>query len=426
MSHKTKVLVFPAGEINAVELHQALSTNVNIELYGASSIERHGQYIFKRYVSGLPLITEDCFLDTFNQLLERYEINLIFPTHDTVTLFFAEHRDALKAKVVSADLRTCQICRDKQATYELFAEEDFCPAVYKTLNKFPAFIKPRQGQGAVGARIINSPQDIGTDDLSPYVVTEYLPGRELTVDCLTDREGILKAVLPRTRERVMAGVSVAGTAIAASNEIMGIARTINKKLGFLGLWYFQVKADNSGRYKLMEISARCAGSMCLSRARGVNLPLLSVYAALGKDIEVFENSYSVRMDRTLVSRYKIDYEYDTVYLDYDDTLVADGKVCLPVIQFVYQCRNENKKVILISRHETDHENTLLDDLEDRGISPNLFFQIICLTCEQEKADYMENRKAAIFIDNAYRERKQVHEKLGIPVLDVEGVEVLLR
>ena len=37
MTKKIRVLVFPAGEINSIELHDALSSNVNVELFGASS-----------------------------------------------------------------------------------------------------------------------------------------------------------------------------------------------------------------------------------------------------------------------------------------------------------------------------------------------------------------------------------------------------
>ena len=48
---KTNVLIFPAGEINSVELYEALSYNVNINIYGCSSVDRHGEYIFKNYKS---------------------------------------------------------------------------------------------------------------------------------------------------------------------------------------------------------------------------------------------------------------------------------------------------------------------------------------------------------------------------------------
>ena len=66
---KTNVLIFPAGEINSVELHDALSHNVNINVFGCSSADRHGGDIFKNYKSGLPNIFEDNFINKFNELI---------------------------------------------------------------------------------------------------------------------------------------------------------------------------------------------------------------------------------------------------------------------------------------------------------------------------------------------------------------------
>ena len=76
---KTNVLIFPAGEINSVELHDALSHNVNVELFGCSSQDRHGGYIFKNYKSGIPNIMDDNFLEKFNELIEDWNIDFIFP-----------------------------------------------------------------------------------------------------------------------------------------------------------------------------------------------------------------------------------------------------------------------------------------------------------------------------------------------------------
>ena len=87
---KINVLIFPAGEINSIELHDALSTCVNIEVFGASSIDRHGEYVFKNYISGLPLINESDFYEKFNDFIKEKHIDVIFPTHDTVAEFFAD------------------------------------------------------------------------------------------------------------------------------------------------------------------------------------------------------------------------------------------------------------------------------------------------------------------------------------------------
>ena len=422
---KSNVLVFPAGEINSVELHDALSNNVNIEVFGASSKERHGSYVFKNYRGGLPLITDDSFIAALNQLIKEWHIDFIFPTHDTVSLFLAKKQSEIHAKVIVADIYTAEVCRSKKKTYQLFKEYGFCPEQYENFNHLPCFIKPDDGQGAVGAKIIHSAHDIPENfDFEEYVIMELLPGDEMTVDCLTDYHGNLCAVLPRKRLRLFSGVSVAGVNVKCDEEVKGIAESINSRLKFFGLWYFQIKRDYNGKYKLLEISTRCAGTMCLSRARGINLPLLSVYTAQGKDISVFENPYTVVMDRTLISRYKMDYDYSTVYIDYDDTVVS-GECTIPsVIRYLYQCKNQHKKIILITRHNEDHEDELYQSLYQHCIFPALFDQIISLSFKQEKVDFIDPL-GAIFIDNSFAERKKVFDKYAIPVFDVEGIEVLL-
>lgn len=419
-NNKIKVLVFPAGEVNSIELHDALSSCVNITLYGASSVDRHGPYIFRNYISGLPMIYEELFFDRFNELIDQYGIDVVFPTHDTVAQILAENRDRLHARVIAADQRTAEICRDKRKTYQLFQGEVFCPKTDQDIEGFPMFIKPVDGQGSVGARRIENAQEIPAGlNRERYVLCEYLPGEEYTVDCFTDRHGSLRAVLPRSRKRTLAGISVSSETVEPTEEFLTIARTINQRLRFRGLWWFQVRRDKKGCLKLLEISTRCAGTMCMARAIGVNLPLLSVYDAMGLEIEILPNLYHAAADRTLISRYTLDYEYDTVYLDYDDTLVVDGKVHLPAIWFLYQCRNENKTVILLTKHPTD----IYTDMKKSCIAEALFDRIIEINPQKSKAAYI-NPHRAIFIDNAYAERKEVYNAHHMPVFDVDAIEFL--
>lgn len=418
---KINVLVFPAGEINSIELHDALSTCVNIELFGASSIDRHGGYVFRNYISNVPMINAPDFFQKFNELIRKYNIEIIFPTHDTVAMFFAENRDRINAKIIAADKITSEICRDKEKTYEILKGEDFLPEIYKEINSYPVFIKPKEGQGAVGAKLLKSEKDIPDVDLKDYVICEYLPGEEYTVDCFTNFQGELKVISPRSRNRLLAGVCVSGKTEELADEIKHIAERINSKLKFNGLWWFQIKKDVNGKWKLLEISTRCAGTMCLTRAKGLNLPLLSVYNALGYDVKACPNNVQITMDRTLISRYKIDYEYDTVYFDFDDTLIINNKVHLPAIRFLYQCRNAGKKVVLLTKHEKD----IFKTLEQFAISEKLFAKIVCISLDDEKINYINPAERAIFVDNAYQEREKVREKFNIPVFDVDGLEVLL-
>lgn len=420
---KIKILVFPDGEINSIELHDALSSCVNVELYGASSIERHGKYVFKNHISNLPMLTDPSFYDSLNDIIDEYKIDLIFPTHDTVSLELVNNQSIINAKVVAGDLRTVNVCRSKKATYELFADCDFVPKQYSLDTasfEFPLFIKPDIGQGSVGAKKILKREDLANVKLDEYVITEFLSGDECTVDCITDKYGKLAYCSPRSRKRMMAGVCVSGKTEELTNEIKSIAEIINHRLNFLGLWYFQIKKDNVGKYKLLEVSSRCAGTMCLTRAKGVNLPLLSAYVAMGYDISVMPNSYCVEMDRTLISRYTIDYDYDTVYFDFDDTLIVDNKVNLKAIWFLYQCLNNRKEIILL----TKHENKLYDSMNKYKINTKIFSKIIHIAPNNSKSSYIRPNKA-IFVDNAYKERKDVESVHHIPVFDVDNIEVLM-
>jgi hypothetical protein len=145
---------------------------------------------------------------------------------------------------------------------------------------------------------------------------------------------------------------------------------------------------------------------------------------MGYEIEAVGNPYEISVDRTLISRYKLGYSYDTVYIDYDDTVIVDGAVHLPAIWFLYQCKRNGKKAILLTRHNRDHDDTIEESLAKYCICSDLFTEIIDLPADAGKSDYITPEKA-IFIDNAYAERKAVREAYGIPVFDVEGLEVLM-
>jgi hypothetical protein len=417
------VLVFPAEGANAIELHDALSSCVNIKLFGASSVKRQGYLVFENYIPNVPTIQDENFFDLFNPVLLSNKIDVVIPTHDSVVRFLSLNSDKLASKLLSADSYTSEICRSKIKTYELFADNSFAPRriVKNDINiEFPLFAKPDTGQGAVGAVKINNSDELRQIDFSSYLVTEYLSGEEYTVDCLTDNHGTLRYISPRTRTRTLGGISVSGHTLDIASEFLEIADIINKKLHFLGLWYFQLKRDNSGKLKLLEISARCAGSMSLTRAKGINLPLLSIYTAMGYDISVSDNGRNVSMEKMLTGVYNLNYEYDAAYIDFDDTIITNGKVNLNLIRFIYQARNNNKKIYLITKHIHD----IYQSLRKYAISDLLFDDIIVLDEGSKKSDFIKH-ESAIFIDNAYKERENVHNTCHIPVFDVDGVEFLL-
>ena len=88
-------------------------------------------------------------------------------------------------------------------------EENLSSAIAKhEITNFPVFIKPDKGQGSVGARKINSPEELKNIDITNFLIMEYLPGKEYTVDCFTNAEGKLIYAKGRSRKRIKSGISV--------------------------------------------------------------------------------------------------------------------------------------------------------------------------------------------------------------------------
>lgn len=420
---KINVLIFPCEGINSIELHDALSNCVNINVLGASSVKREGRFVFKNYISEIPNIDECDFIEKLNIVIKNYNIDIIFPTHDTVVQYLAEHKDDINAKIISDDKFTAEICRSKKKTHDLFSGYDFMPNRIKSLEEkihFPLFSKPDDSQGGNGAHVINSYEELENEDFSKNIITEYLPGEEYTVDCFTDKQSRLRYVAPRQRYRIMSGICVSGTTLPINQEISHIAEIINSKLKFQGLWYFQLRKDKFGKMKLLEISCRCSGTMCLTRARGINLPMLSVYNALGYDLTLFDNGLNIEMERILTGLYQVNCHYENVYIDFDDTIVVNDSVNLKAVSFLYQCKNNHKNVFLLTKHEFD----IYDSLKRYALSADLFDQIIHLNNGLNKSGYIHS-KNSIFIDNSYKERLDVHVNCQIPVFDVDALEFLI-
>ncbi|MCB9170794.1 MAG: ATP-grasp domain-containing protein [Flavobacteriales bacterium] len=423
---RINVLVYPSGAENALEVHQALKGVMNVRLFGASSRDDHGAFVFREHTTDAPAITDRDFVERFNALLESWGIQVVIPTHDDVSLHLAEVADRLKARVAVPGVEQARTCRSKRATYALLEGLPCVPRTYSGTvpdDAFPVFVKPDRGQGGKGAFRAEGPQDLqGITPDDDVVICEFLPGTELTVDAFTDRHGRLRFVGARSRDRVFGGVSARSTTVPLSDEVRIILEEVNALLRPRGLWYVQLRQDAQGAYKLMEVSVRAAGTMNLYRVLGVNFPLLTVYDLLDMDVEVLANDMYLQVDRALFNRYRTQLEFDTVYIDYDDTVTRTltGTVDPLTMSFLYHMRDRGKRIVLITKHRND----LTADMERHRIHVGLFDEVHHLAGEERKSDLVRPGRA-VFIDNSFAERKEVKERHNIPVFDVDGIAALM-
>jgi carbamoyl-phosphate synthase large subunit len=117
----------------------------------------------------------------------------------------------------------------------------------------------------------------------PLLVTEFLPGEEYSVDCLTDRGKTVLAV-PRLREKMVNGISTKGRFVYDS-EITRYCTQIIETIGLHGNIGLQVKRSEVGNPLLLEINPRVQGTIVAALGAGVNLPLLAIKQELGMAIQ---------------------------------------------------------------------------------------------------------------------------------------------
>lgn len=415
-------MVFPCGSEIGLEIHRSLRFSKDFKLFGGSSVDDHGRFVYQNYIPELPFVDDEKFVQEINRIIEQYAIHFIFPAHDSVVLKLAQQASHLKATVITSAVDTCKIARSKKATYQALEAVVRVPKMFQPTEAlpFPVFLKPDVGQGSKGTlRADNQAAvDAALEKDPTLLVLEYLPGEEFTVDCFTDRHGTLRYAAPRVRQRITNGISVNSVSVT-NEEATAIAQTINAALRFRGVWFFQVKRAEDGQLTLLEIAPRVAGTMAVSRIRGVNLPLLSLYDAQDYEIEIVQNTFEATIDRALSARYQLNINYSTIYVDFDDVIMVDEKPNPEMLCFLYRSVNDGKKIVLVTKHRAK----ILETLLTHRIAASLFDDIITVETDKEKLPHLT--KDSIFIDDSFSERKKVFEGLGIPVFDVsEAVELL--
>jgi len=422
---RIKVLVFPCGSEIGLEVYRSLWCAKEVDLWGGSSTSDHGMFVFKHYIPDIPYVGADNFISTLNNIVVEHGFDYVIPAHDDAVLKLAKAYDEgnLRCKVLTSPFKTCKITRSKRRTIEAVKGDILTPKIYDDLSQIdtlPVFIKPDVGQGSKGTVLATSIEDAkySLDKYPNLLIMEYLPGREYTVDCFTNRHGNLIFCGGRERIRISNGIST-NTRPVNLPMIRQMANILNSIFSFRGVWFFQVKENACGELALLEVSPRLAGTMGMFRNLGVNFLLMSLYDSEGFDVTPLVNEFTIEMDRALAGKFKLGLEYSDVYLDYDDCLVLDEQLNIQAVTFIYQCINKGISVHLLTRHSGD----LMAKLKKLRLI-KAFDSIVRLTKGERKSDHIKSVNA-IFIDDSFAERREVFEQLGIAVFAPDSVESLL-
>lgn len=289
---KTRIAVTGAGGPSAVSVLQALAGRTT-ELFAAD---------IDPYAPGLYLVVPDHrwlvlrgddpdFVDDVLARCVEHRIDVLIPTVDTELLPVSQRAHEFQARgtrVMVARPATLERCIDKAVLLE--ACIGVCPvprtAILRSAAQLadwplPCLVKPRFGAGGRGVRRIDNLADLGgvpTD--GSFIVQEFLPGAEHSVDVLATLDAHVRAAVPRSRLKIDSGIAVTGMTVHDA-RLQRCATAVAEALGVIYVANIQFRDDAAGIPKLLDVNARFPGTMPLTIAAGVNMPCLALDMCLG-------------------------------------------------------------------------------------------------------------------------------------------------
>ncbi len=255
------------------------------------------------------------YIDIVLQICIEYQIDVLFPitTKELLPLSLAKKKfNAIGTQVIVSDFENLQIANDKGKLYNYLAKHKIAVPSFAVANSYSQFtsaeskiletenkyiIKPVVANGSRGFRIIDNNVDendllfnhkpnstyinkaklhsiLKDDNFPPILVSEHLPGQEYTVDCLI-QNGKTKLIIPRTREKMNNGISIAGT-IENNTEIIEYCQSILDILPLDGPIGIQVKYSKNNTPLIVEINPRIQGTTVACQGAGINIPFLCI------------------------------------------------------------------------------------------------------------------------------------------------------
>lgn len=405
MNKKKRVLVLSCGALTATDMNVSLKDDEEFEIWGTSIYKDHGIYVYKNYIPDIPKMSEPNFIEILNKKIKEYDIKYLIPTHEDMCVFLQENKDKINAITVCSDYETSILCRYKTKTYEKMKNYDFVPKTYKKedVKQYPVFCKKDTDQGARHAYKVNNYQELDTFTQDPdMIICEYLSGDEATVDCFTNKNRELVFCNPRATDRMLAGIDVHARRLKLDDEIKYIAESLNKEINFRGCWFFQIKKDINGKYKLLEIATRLPGAFSLSRCLDFNLLQMSLKDIEGQDIEVTFNDINIEADKQFFGKYTLGFEYKSVYIDFESCFEKIEKINSFVMMYLYQCINKNIPLNLL----VNNKEKTVEYLKKNKIDINLFDKII-----ETERNNIKNilEKNSILLSNDYKLKNEIRK-----------------
>ncbi len=294
-SRAPKILLTGAGGAAAISVMKALKDEP-YELFAVDmDFAAAGLYLVDSAHRGLvPRGDDPHFVSAVLELCRQWDIDILIPTVDTELLPVAAAREAFEdasVMVMSSREHALAAILDKWNLVLNCAGSLPVPNTVLGCDitemagefKGPVIIKPRRGSGSDGVAKFSSIKNIPVPQRTKeWIVQEYLPGEEYSVDVLATPDGRVVAAVPRERMKVDSGIAVASRTVI-DEELEEFATLAAAVTGVRFTANVQFKRRADGTPVLLEINPRFPGTMPLTVQAGVNMPKWCVEMCLGAE-----------------------------------------------------------------------------------------------------------------------------------------------
>ena len=209
----------------------------------------------KSYI--VPRVDDTNYISEVCKIVDKENIDLILPTGPDVEPI-SKNAHLFGDKLFMSDYESIVNCVDKWRFYNKCKDKFPLPKTFKGTKLFK---KPITGSGSKDCELI----EFNSDE----ILSEYLPGQEYTIDVLCDMESNPLVVVPRKRLQTKAGISSKGE-IVKNEFIEKACFDMCKFLKLKGPVCLQMKDDDKGNPKFIEVNPRFGGGTYFTTLSGVN------------------------------------------------------------------------------------------------------------------------------------------------------------
>ena len=288
INYMKNILITSVGSTNGINILKALKGKGYRLVSGDMDLLSAGLYMTKR-----KYIFEDALADGFIpgilQVCKYEKINVLIPSHSKDTFVLSQFVDDFKKIGIN-------MCLSKPETYLMTENKTVCnnildkagidiPKTFKKKVKFPAIIKPITESGSRGVFKIENEKDLEYHKNTPNTfMSEFIDGKEYTIDGISDLKGKVIATLPRERVVKKGGLAVKSKTLK-DKELSDIAEKVAGIFKMVGVWNVQI-IRNKKRAVVIDVNNRFpCGGMPLDVASGMNTAEMVVKLALGEKVE---------------------------------------------------------------------------------------------------------------------------------------------